>query len=226
MIKTAGFVPSVQDKASASVPKGDVIDTSPSNGSSAPKGSTITVDVSSGQAQVKIPTIQPGEPVSQAEAALQQANLQAQVVQDQASTQPQGTIDHTSPTSGTEVQQGSFVKLFVSGGGVAVQSTVGDTVGVAQQKLQQAGFTVKTIFQASNSGAFVSPGTVWNQSPSSGIEAQGSTVTIYVQPQSSTPSTTPSANPSSSGNPTPTGTANPTPTGPVTGSPPANGANG
>jgi eukaryotic-like serine/threonine-protein kinase len=226
MIKTAGFVPSVQDKTSSSVPKGDVIDTTPANGSSAPKGSTVTVDVSSGQGKVQVPQIQPGEPESQAQTALQQAGLQAQIIQDQSSTQPQGTIDHTSPQPGTQVTQGSFVKLYVSGGGATVQSYVGDPVGVAQQKLQQAGFTVKTIFQASNSGAFVSPGTVWNQNPSSGVEPMGSTVTLYVQPQSATPSQSASPNPSSSANPTPTGSGNPTPTGPATGSPPANGGNG
>jgi serine/threonine-protein kinase len=225
MIKAQGFVPSVQDKSSSSVPKGDVIDTNPSNGSSAPKGSTVTVDVSSGQAQVSVPQIQPGEPLSQAETALSQAGLQAQVVQDQTSTQPQGTIDHTSPQSGTQVTKGTFVKLYVSGGGATVQSYIGDTVGDATQKLQQAGFTVKTVYQASNSGAFVSPNTVWNQTPNSGVHAQGSTVTLYAQPQSATPSNSASPNPSSSPSPNPSSSANPTPTG-TTGSPPANGTNG
>jgi eukaryotic-like serine/threonine-protein kinase len=225
MIKTAGFVPSVQDKSSSSVPKGDVIDTNPSNGSSAPKGSTVTVDVSSGQAQVAVPQIQPGEPLGQAETALSQAGLQAQVVQDQTSTQPQGTIDHTSPQSGTQVTKGTFVKLYVSGGGATVQNYIGDTASDASQKLQQAGFTVKTVYLASNSGAFVSPGTVWNQTPNSGVHPQGSTVTLYVQPQSTTPSQSASPNPSSTASPNPSSSANPTPTG-STGSPPANGANG
>jgi len=226
MIKTAGFVPSVQDKASSSIPKGDVIDTSPSNGSSAPKGSTVTVDVSSGQAMVKVPNIQQGEPESQAQTALQQAGLQTQVVQDQSSTQPQGTIDHTNPPSGTQVLQGSFVKLFVSGGGVTVQSYVGDPVGVATQKLQQAGLTPKTVFQPANSGAFVQPNTVWNQNPSSGTVPMGSTVTIYVQPQSATPSQSANPNPSSTPSGTPTSSTNPTPTGTATGSPPGNGGAG
>jgi serine/threonine-protein kinase len=231
-IKAAGFNPVVVTKTSSSVPKNNVIDTNPANGSSAPKGSNVTVDVSGGPASVHVPQIQAGESLQAAESAVQQAGLVPVVKQDQTSTQPTGTIDHTDPPSGKEVAPNTTVDLFVSEGGVTVQSYIGATIGDATQKLTNAGLTPKTVYQASNSGAFVSPGTVWNQTPSSGVVARGSTVTLYVQPQNtptSTPSSTPTATPTSTapagggGQPT---TAPPS-TGPsATGSPPAGGGGG
>ncbi|MBO0820710.1 MAG: Stk1 family PASTA domain-containing Ser/Thr kinase, partial [Nocardiopsaceae bacterium] len=199
-VKAAGFNARVEDKSSDSVPKGDVIDTSPANGSSAPKGSTVTIDVSTGKAQVNVPSIQPGEPLSQAETALTQARLQAQVVPDPTSTQPEGTIDHTSPTSGTQVPAGSFVKLYVSGGGVTVQSFVGQPVATAQQQLEAQGLVANVVYQASTNGT--APGTVWKQTPASGVVPKNSTVTLYTQPQN----TTPTATPTGQGGSTPTST--------------------
>jgi serine/threonine-protein kinase len=201
-IKAAGFNPVVETTTSSSVPKGNVIDTNPANGSSAPKGSNVTVDVSGGPASVAVPQIQAGEAQQAAVNAVQKAGLVPVVKQDQTSTQPNGTIDHTDPPSGKEVAPNSTVNLFVSGGGVTVQSYIGDTVGDATQKLQNAGLTPKTVYQPSNSGAFVPPGTVWNQTPDSGVVPRGSTVTLYAQPQNT---------PSSSPSPTATGTSTSSP---------------
>jgi serine/threonine-protein kinase len=124
-IKAAGLNPVVDKQTSSSVPKGDVIDTNPANGSSAPKGSDVTVDVSAGPASVAVPTIQPGESLQAAENAIQQAGLVPVVKQDDKSTQPAGTVDHTDPPSGKPVAPGSTVNLFVSGGGVQVPSVIG-----------------------------------------------------------------------------------------------------
>jgi serine/threonine-protein kinase len=209
-IKAAGFNPQVAGKNSNSVPKGEVIDTSPSNGSSAPKGSTVRVDVSAGLAQVTVPPIQPGEPLNQAESALSGAGLQAQVVQDKTSTQPQGTIDHTSPAPGTSVAAGSFVKLYYSGGGVTVQSYVGQPAATAQQQLEAQGLVATITYQASPNGG-VAPGTVWKQTPDSGVVAAGSKVTLVAEPQTTTPSTTPSGQ----GGPTSSATPSTGPTFPI-----------
>jgi beta-lactam-binding protein with PASTA domain/tRNA A-37 threonylcarbamoyl transferase component Bud32 len=220
-IKQAGFLPTVVGQNSNSVAKGDVVSTNPSNGSSAPKGSTVVVYVSEGQAQVTVPQIQQGEPVNQAEAALSKAGLNATVIQDQQSTQPQGTIDHTTPGSGTTVPPNSFVKLYVSGGGVQVQSFIGDNIGDATTQLEKAGLVPTTVYAASSSGALVQPGTVWNQTPSSGTVPAGSKITLYVQPQASpNTSTSPTPTPSSS---TPSGNS-PTPNPSTT--PPGNGGGG
>jgi eukaryotic-like serine/threonine-protein kinase len=231
-IKAAGFNPVVVTKTSSSVPKNNVIDTNPANGSSAPKGSNVTVDVSGGPASVPVPQIQAGESLQAAESAVQQAGLVPVVKQDQASNQPPNTIDHTDPPSGKEVAPNTTVNLYVSVGGVTVQSYIGATAGDATQKLTNAGLTPKTVYQPSNSGAFVSPGTVWNQTPDSGVVARGSTVTLYVQPQN-TPTNSPS--PTTSASPTSTAPAGgggqpttaPPSTGPsATGSPPGNGGGG
>jgi eukaryotic-like serine/threonine-protein kinase len=214
-IKAAGLNPVVDQKTSSSVPKGDVIDTNPANGSSAPKGSDVTVDVSQGPASVAVPSIQSGESLQAAENAVQQAGLVPVVKQDNTSTQPAGTIDHTDPPSGKQVAPGSTVNLFVSGGGVQVPSVIGLSASDASQKLEAAGLTVTPVYQPSNSGAFVTPNTVWNQDPSSGTVPSGSPVKIFIQPQNSaTPSNSASATPSG----TPSASATPTPTGTPTGS--------
>jgi eukaryotic-like serine/threonine-protein kinase len=212
-IKDAGFAPTAVGRNSSSVAKGKVISTNPAEGSSAPKGSQVVVYVSEGQAQVTVPPIQQGETASEAEAALAKAGLQYTIEQDQNSTQPQGTIDHITPPSGTSVAPNSFVKLYVSAGGVQVQSFVGDTASDAQQKLQQAGLQVKFTYQNAQSGQFVPAGVVWNQNPSSGVVAPHTTVTLYVQPQS-TASATPTASSSPSASASPTATATPTTGGP------------
>jgi serine/threonine-protein kinase len=208
-VKDAGFSPTAVGKNSASVAKGKVISTNPAEGSSAPKGSQVVVYVSEGQAQVTVPPIQQGEAASEAEAALSKAGLQYTLKQDQTSTQPQGTIDHISPPSGTSVTPNSFVKLYVSGGGVQVQSYVGFDANAAENALRAKGLQVNLVSQASNSGQFVPANQVWKQTPDSGVVPSNSVVTLYVQPQStptSSPSPSATASPSSSASPSATAT--------------------
>jgi beta-lactam-binding protein with PASTA domain/tRNA A-37 threonylcarbamoyl transferase component Bud32 len=208
-IKAAGFSPTAVGQNSSTVVKGDVIKTNPANGSSAPKGSQVILYVSEGQAQVTVPPIQQGETQSEAQAALTKAGLQYTIVQDQSSTQPQDTIDHISPSSGTSVAPNSFVKLFISGGGVQLQSFVGDTAAAAEQSLQQDGLQPKVVFQTAQNGQSVAPNVVWNQTPSSGVVPPHSTVTLFVQPQATA---SPSPSPSATATATPTATASATPT--------------
>ncbi|MCL2583396.1 MAG: Stk1 family PASTA domain-containing Ser/Thr kinase [Streptosporangiales bacterium] len=215
-IKSAGFNPVEADKSSSSVPRGSVIGTNPANGSSVAKGSTVTVDVSSGKSQVQVPQITQGQTLQSAENAVSQAGLVPVVKQDETSTQPDGTIDHTSPGSGTQVTAGSNVTLFVSGGGVSLQNFVGQPADTAKQQLESQGLQVEITYQADSSGSFA-PNTVWSQTPSSGTVPAGSKVTLMVQPQAAS-----SPNPTApTGGATPTG--NPTggtPTGAPTGSTP------
>ena len=98
--------------------------------------------------------------------------------------------------------------IYVSGGGTAVQNTVGDPKATAVSILQNQGFKVQVITAAGPANS--TPGNVFQQTPSSGTLPQGSTVTIYV---ASTPTPTPTA---TTPTPTPTPSATtptPTPTG-------------
>jgi beta-lactam-binding protein with PASTA domain len=132
---------------------------------------------------------------------------------DAQSTQPQGQVDHMNPAGGTFVDPNTQITLFVSGGGVQVQSVIGDTALQAQQILNGQGFRVTINVDTAPPGQPVPPGTVWSQNPAAGTaKPSGSTVQIFVQPQataSPSPSTT-SPSPSTT-SPSPS-TTSPTPT--------------
>jgi beta-lactam-binding protein with PASTA domain/tRNA A-37 threonylcarbamoyl transferase component Bud32 len=208
-IKDAGFAPNVVDQHSNTVANGKVISTNPAGGSSATKGSTVTVYVSEGQAKVSVPPISPGESESAAEAALAKANLQPNPVSDPTSTQAQGTVDHISPPTGTMLNPGSTVTLYIAGGGADPQSVIGYSASAAEQILRAQGFTnISTTYtNAPAGGGPMTQGTVWKQIPGSGSSVPfGAKITLFAQATttSPTPSTSPSASttPSSSGSPT------------------------
>ena len=162
-IKAAGLNPVVVQQSSATVQKGLVITTSPAQGNSVNKGSTVTVYVSSGAANVQVPNVnglqQAAAHQKLASVGLNNVSLQS----DPQSTVPQGQVDHTSPAGGTSVDPNTQITIYVSGGGVQVQSLIGDTAVQAQQILQGHGFTVKTFYTAGPQP--VAPGTVWSQNP-------------------------------------------------------------
>jgi eukaryotic-like serine/threonine-protein kinase len=184
---------------SSSVPKGDVISTSPANGSSAPQNSVVTVYVSEGQSKVTVPSLQ-GNTTAEAEQTLSRLGLQYTLANDAQSTQPQGTVDHTNPIGGTQVPPNTTVQLFISGGGTQVQNVIGATATSAQQILTAQGFKVHIFYDPAPATQPVTPGTVWNQTPGAQTtQPPGSTISIFVQPQpTSTPSSTPSSTPTTS----------------------------
>jgi serine/threonine-protein kinase len=145
-----------------------------------------------------------GQSSTAAQNALQQFNVKQKV--DTTSSRPPGTVVRQDPVAGTMALPGSTVTIFVSGG-TQVPDVRGDPANTAQQILQNDGFHVQV--QTANGPAGVLPGLVFNQSPSAGTTVPtGSTVIIYVQPNTSTPPTpTPTPTPTAT-TPTPT----PTPT--------------
>jgi serine/threonine-protein kinase len=202
-ITRAGLKPKVVQQASTTVAKGIVIDTSPAGGNKVAAGSVVTLDVSSGPAKIKVPDVV-GQSSTAAQNALQQFNVKQKV--DTTSSRPPGTVVRQDPVAGTMALPGSTVTIFVSGG-TQVPDVRGDPANTAQQILQNDGFHVQV--QTANGPAGVLPGLVFNQSPSAGTTVPtGSTVIIYVQPNTSTPPTpTPTPTPTAT-TPTPT----PTPT--------------
>jgi serine/threonine protein kinase/beta-lactam-binding protein with PASTA domain len=194
-------------RASATILKGTVISTSPANGASVAENSTVKLFYSTGPGKVKVPDVH-GEQYSVAASTLQADGFK---VTEQAvnSSQPANTVVRQTPAAGTLEAPGSYVTIYVSGGGVPVPSVIGDPVATAQQILAQAGFNVVTHTVAGPSGS--TPGVVFSQNPDSGSKPSGSTVTIYVA--ASAPSPTASPTPSSTPSPTSSSSPSPSPTG-------------
>lgn len=211
-IKAAGLTPVEHKEASSSVQSGLVISTNPDNGNLVPKNSTVTVNVSTGPSSIALPNLQ-GTQASQAESQLKSLGFtNVTTASDQQSTLPSGEVDHTVPTGGSSYPPGQQITLYVSGGGVAVPNVVNQTAVEAQAILQQDGFDVQTVTTPAPASQVVQPGTVYNQNPGANtVEPKGTRIQIFVEPQSASPTASPT---DTSGSGTPTSpTATPTDTG-------------
>lgn len=96
-------------------PKNEVIGQSPDAGTTVDPGSTVSLSVSSGPAETRVP-VPPlvGLTQADAESQLSSAGLVASVQTQSTSIQPQdGRVIDQSPSSGTEVAEGSTVVITV-----------------------------------------------------------------------------------------------------------------
>jgi eukaryotic-like serine/threonine-protein kinase len=197
-IAAAHLRSTVVNQPSASVKSGLVIRSSPAEGNNVPANTLVTLYVSTGPSKVSVPNVQ-GKQQAAAEAQLQNAGFNVSVQQDTTSTQPAGTVVNQNPASGTMVEPGSKVTIFVSGA-ASIPNVVGLSQQSAQTSLQSAGFKVSVQTVAGPAGT--TPGNVWQQNPTANTTAApGTTVTILVQP-AATPSGSPTA--TDTGSPTPT----------------------
>jgi serine/threonine protein kinase len=114
-IVAAGLkVGTVTHANSETVRSGLVISQTP-NGGSLQSGQKVDLVVSSGKPQVQVPSVV-GLSQQDAEAAIRQANLVPQVVQEDISTciQTPGFVCRQDPQQGTQVTEGSTVTIFVA----------------------------------------------------------------------------------------------------------------
>jgi len=199
-IANAHLISEVLRRSSSSVAKGDVISTSPPNGTTVAKNSLVKLFVSTGPGIVTVPDVV-GEPAAQATSALEARGFTVNQASAPNSTAQAGTVARTNPPAHARVPAGSPVTIYVSGGAIQVPSVVGDPVATAQQILSGDGFHVVTKTVAGPGGS--TPGDVFSQTPSSGVLPSGGTVTIYVaaQPPPTTPPTTPPTSTSPSPSP-------------------------
>jgi beta-lactam-binding protein with PASTA domain len=102
-------------------PKGIVVSQDPTEGTKVPKGSTVGLAVSSGQGQVKVPAVQ-GMSASDAVDAITKAGLVPIVIQV-PSQQQEGKVITQDPAANQQVQAGAKVRVNVSGGPAATQTT-------------------------------------------------------------------------------------------------------
>ncbi len=111
-LSAAGLVAQQVPEPSDTVPEGQVIRTSPEEGSSAPKGSTVQVFVSSGRPSGNVPGVV-GKPRSAAEAELSAAGFVPRVVVVESSPANDGLVINQNPTGGTTAPTGTEVVIQV-----------------------------------------------------------------------------------------------------------------
>jgi beta-lactam-binding protein with PASTA domain len=213
-----GFKVNAVAKPSATGPYDVVTATSPAGTSLAPKGSTVTVDYYAQPGAKTVPTVR-GMSEAAASAKLNGAGFSVVTTSPTpvaSLTIPSGSVVSTTPAAGTKVSLSTDIVLNLSGGGEKVPSVDDLAASDAESELRSANLVPNVINnQSGPPGA--TPGTVWQTTPIAGkVVLPGSTVTIYVVPgstsPSSSPSSTPSSSPSSSSSPSPSPTSSsPTP---------------
>jgi eukaryotic-like serine/threonine-protein kinase len=205
----AGFRPTTQSRASATVTAGVVISTEPPGGAVRKAGSPVTVLVSSGPAQVQVPTLT-GQSEAEAKASLRAVGLEVGTVTKRESKSAEvGTVLSQSPPAGSPLRPGQPVSLVVARAPleITVPRVVGKSEAQAAGELGQEGFKPRSV-----SRTVVSPaeaGIVLQQSPAGGRKARrGATVTITVGAlgQQTTPSTNTTTTPPPSTTPSTTTT--------------------
>ena len=163
-----------EQRFSASAPAGIVLAQNPAPDAVEPKGAKVVLDLSRGQQTVEVPEIV-GLTRQQAEAALQNAGLDAGDVSEAENSAPLGQVLLSNPPAGTKVPVASPVAFTVSTGPatVAVPDVTGQSYPAARQLLSQLGFQVVQGVPDSTSRA--SAGTVTSQSPAANQSVPGGT---------------------------------------------------
>ncbi|HSK16993.1 MAG TPA: Stk1 family PASTA domain-containing Ser/Thr kinase [Gaiellaceae bacterium] len=177
-IEAAELQAEVDERPSADVAQGIVIEQTPPGGSRISRGDTVTIVVSTGPRIVVVPRVV-GLQFEEATEVLEDAGLTWRRT-EVFSERPPGVVNSQNPRPNTEVEEGTEILLRVSRGveQVTVPNVVGQTQENATAALEDADFEVSVIQAASDT---TPEGLVSAQSPPAGSEApRGSTVQITV----------------------------------------------
>jgi serine/threonine-protein kinase len=142
------------------------------------EGTVVTISVSTGPATVQVPDIV-GKTQDEATQILTQAGF-VPSPKEVESDEEEGTVVAQRPEAGQQVDAGTTVEFDVSGGSstTAVPNVVGQPEAQAKAALEEAGFTVTSTQQPSDS---VPAGNVISTNPAAGTEApNGSGVQMVV----------------------------------------------
>ncbi|MDX6439070.1 MAG: eukaryotic-like serine/threonine-protein kinase [Gaiellaceae bacterium] len=183
-IREAGLKELVERHDNADVKEGVVYEQDPQPGDKTDRGNFVTIIVSTGPRKVDVPNVV-GQSRDQAVSELVSAGLKANVVPIN-SLQPVNTVLATAPKAGTQLIEGSTVRVNVSKGPkpIPVPNVIGTAFETAQSQLQGIGFGVAREDVDDPAPA----GTVVGQNPSAGTQqSKGSVVTLQVSsgPQTS-----------------------------------------
>jgi eukaryotic-like serine/threonine-protein kinase len=185
------------------VPADEVIRQDPNRDVYVDPGTAVDLVVSLGKPEVQVPYVV-GQPRLAARDALRAAGLKVAFTEVE-SDEPKGQVISTDPAAGQSVAEGTTITLSVSDGPETVPDVRGRKQGDAPRVLQQAGFQVEVRTDAASTEP---KGTVVDQFPSAGGEAdRGDTVIIFVSAFVQPP---PSPSPTETPTPTPTPTETPT----------------
>ncbi|MDO5695408.1 MAG: Stk1 family PASTA domain-containing Ser/Thr kinase [Eubacteriales bacterium] len=175
-IKDKGLQVKTEDIFDDRIAEGFVVKTDPPAGDSVPKGATVTVYVSKGKEIIKVPDVV-GETKEKAIRKLTDKGLNV----DTATTYgEENKVMRTNPKSGTELERGDVVTIYVGNGkrattvpDVATLSAAGAREMIEAAKLVYVEEKMETNEQK--------PGTVVKTDPGAGTEVEeGSTVICYI----------------------------------------------
>jgi beta-lactam-binding protein with PASTA domain len=185
----------VTKKASSTVPKGDVISSSPAAGATLAAGSTVHLTVSKGskkppvaKVSCKVPSLK-GKLLAKAKSALRKAHCAVGTVTKKASsTVAKGHVISSSPGAGAKRPKGTKVNLTVSSGkkkppvakvSCKVPSLKGKLLAKAKSALKKAHCAVGTVTKKASST--VAKGHVISSSPGAGAKRpKGTKVNLTV----------------------------------------------
>ncbi|MVU82169.1 PASTA domain-containing protein [Nocardia sp. ET3-3] len=178
-LKDAGFKTETRNKASDTIPVGNVVGTDPAAGTRVTKGSLVAVLVSSGKP--KVPDVQAGQDLQSVNKAIRDAGLTPVDSGEIGSTAPKGSLAKVDPGPGTVLPANAQVKVYRSKGSqpVKVPDVKGKTEDEAKTALQKAGLTVSSTRDQYD--AKIKPGQVVGTDPAAGTSAEsGSGVVLIV----------------------------------------------
>jgi len=170
-------------------PAGEVTGQDPKKGKEVVQGTEIHFNVSKGPTPVPIPLVV-GQSIQSATSELQGAGFQVRPTYVD-SAQPANQVIQQNPKAGGTAAKGSIVAITISNGPktTTVPFVQGEDVGTANTDLQQSGFKVHIVNQATTDPN--QDGIVLSQTPAGGAQAKpGSSVTIIVGRVSNATTTT------------------------------------
>ncbi len=178
-ITGAGLVAAKTEAADDTVPEGDVVSQDPAGGTEVAEGSTVTIVVSTGPdtpANVPVPDVS-GKPAADAQAELEAAGFTVTTEELDSETVEAGLVIETNPSAGTEVAEGTEVKMIVSTGlgDVVVPDFTGMTTEEATKAAEDAGLTIKFVEDAGNPDP---EGVVVSQDPTGGTTVEADTEVV------------------------------------------------
>ncbi|AYF79167.1 Stk1 family PASTA domain-containing Ser/Thr kinase [Nocardia yunnanensis] len=177
-LQGAGFKTETRQKASDTIPVGNVVGTDPAAGSRITKGSLVAVLVSSGKP--KVPDVQAGQDVQAVNKAIRDAGLTPVDGGEIGSSAPKGTVAKVDPGSGTVLPANAQVKVYRSKGSlpVKVPDVRGKTEDEARTALQKAGLTVSSTRDQFDGK--VKAGSVVGTDPAAGSSAESGTGVVLL----------------------------------------------
>lgn len=168
------------EKTDATVEKGYVISQSVDEGTSITKDTQITIYISSGKEKTKVPDVRNLED-SQATTLLEEAGLKVTHGYAYDDNVEKDHVISSDPAAGTEVEEGSTVKITVSNGKETKKVPVPNLEGMSEDdaaaKLQEVNLVGNPSYEYSDD---VKEGQVISQDPEVNTEVEEGTPVSYV----------------------------------------------